>query len=359
MDDILRASVKLSGIGLITPALRQVSKLAQVCTRAPLSPGTRVEQVPPPAEITARKLRREAHLSRLALYAAHQALAAAGEELNLSIVMGLTHGSTSCFTEFHDLLLDYGPEMASPNAFSGGVTTAPLGAVSQHLGVRGGGVTVVGYENCGLDALIQAAHAILDRRVPACLVGAAEEYSPLVQQVYARQGWFSGEPPEALPAVLDAGASPPTGFGASEGSVFFVAAQQDLSERAPGCLFYPVEEPERFDGQADLIISGAGGGPQDAAELRALEHVLHHQRRPPPVLFSKCFFGETFAVGPLLSAALAWDILQNGSAYPLYPLHPNLLQHRSEQSWPTEVRRVLVLAGSRSGEVSASLFGVR
>lgn len=355
----MNSSVVLTGIGIITPAINDIATMAPYCAETDNSISKKIETIPPPENTNSRELRRMAHLTRLALYAADRAVSESKlRGQNGSLYIGLTHGSTSLLKEFHDYLFDYGPEMVSPNAFSNGVTNAPLGAISKHFGLTYGGGTLVGYENCGMEILHYAANSIEHNELDFCCAGAAEEYSPLVEDTYKQINWFGGTAPHILPSPINSNIGR-NGFIVSEGSVFFSLCSIKYASENPvnhKCFFTPIDDIHTFNREVDIIISGAGGGPQDIYELEALSLLLEHQKKPTSILFSKCFFGETFAVGPLLSSAIAWDILVNRTAYPSFPLHDDLKRRSSEISDLSEIKSILVLAASRDGEISAGLF---
>ena len=119
-----------------------------------------------------------------------------------------------------------------------------------------------------------------------------------------------------------------------------------------------MDDLNKFNEEVDIIISGAGAGPQDEYELETLSLILSRQQLPTGILFSKPFFGETFAAGSLLSSAMAWDILINKEAYPSFSLHDELKNKASNISDFTAVKRILVIAASRDGEVSAGFFAI-
>jgi 3-oxoacyl-(acyl-carrier-protein) synthase len=226
----------------------------------------------------------------------------------------------------------------------------------QHL--TEGGATLVGLENCGLDVLEHGAAKILDGTHEVCYCGATEEYSPIVEDVYNRIGWYCGEVPSALPRPLGEGER--VGVGVSEGSVFAILAAADSSPvsgtASRACVFTAVETDAVADVNADLIVSGAGGGPHDVHELAVLRAALTGRGKPLPVLFSKRFFGETFAVGPMLSLAVAWDMLTTGASYPLSPVTEELSSLVADSMVPSEVSSALILSASREGAVSAGLL---
>jgi len=347
--------VAITGVGLISPSVNSVRDMAAAyaATEGRYPPQT-VNDIPAPEAAAPRELRRMARLTRLALYAADTACRNAGviSSPECGIIVGLTHGTSSLLKEFHDYWFDYGPQMASPVAFSNGVTNAPLGAVSKHCGLTAGGMTVVGAENCGMETLGLAARSVIDGDYRYCCAGGAEEYSQLVADAYRNIGWFCREAPPFLPYT-----GPSRGFGLSEGSCFFVTAkEQDV--RGKAVFFSPLTSLDELDGDPDVILSGAAGGPQDRFEREAIAAVLARCKSRPHILFSKCFFGETFSAGALFSAAMAWDILANGASYPAYPLDPDIgYAHPAERV--DGAQSVLVISSSRSGETFFGLFSKR
>lgn len=350
----------LTGVGIITPGIHDITAMAGWCGTKASALLKKVDTIPVPPGLNPKELRRMAPLTCLALHASHQALQGQDIDMNAcGFFIGLTHGSTSFLKEFHDYLFDYGPQMASPNAFSNGVTNAPLGAISKSLGLTGGGGTLVGYEQCGMLVLDRAARLLAQGLFKTCCAGAAEEYAEIVEGAYKALHWYGGEKPAHLPFPPEKASHTAGGFILSEASVFFfMTTIADALRAAPKkyCLFSPVAGIAAFDEPVDLIISGAGGGPQDASELSALHCILSSQKKPPALIFSKPFFGETFAAGALLSSAIAWDILVNGRPYPSFPAHPSLQEKISDTPDFAAIKSILVVAASRDKQVLAGLF---
>lgn len=351
----MSSPVALTSVGLITQSVTAIDELAQYCSTIPDTIAKQVETIPPPEGMNARELRRVARLTKLALYAADSAVTKANlKGTNGTLYLGLTHGSTSLLQEFHDYLFNYGPRMASPNAFSNGVTNAPLGAVSKLLGLTHGGATLVGYENNGLEVLHYAVDALEYTGLDFALAGTTEEYSPLIEDAYKAVNRFAGPPPEWLPLPDDS-----QGYSLSEGSVFFTLCSNSFiagNQETPYCLYTPLDSIDQIEQDIDIIISGAGGGAQDAAELDALTRVVSRQSKPPAILFSKCFFGETFACGAMLSAAMAWDILVNKSIYHSFTLHDSLNNNSKVMTDLNNITSILVIAGNRENRLSMGLF---
>jgi hypothetical protein len=307
-----------------------------------------------------KKLRAHSRLTRIALGAAGEALEAdgPGKALTTGVFLGVTHGSAETLKRFRDDLFEYGPDLGSPLVFSAGVTNAPLCAISRHFGLTRGGTTLIGGGQVGLEILEWAARAVRGGEFDACLAGAVEECSPVVEEVYAQAGLYPGTPPPCLPCPE--GPATASGFALSEAGVFFLLEhprRRAVVSTGPVLTFEPVFdtacEPARF---ADLVISAAGGGPQDGFELDMLERLGRARSRPVPLIFFKPCFGESFAAGPLVACALACEVLENGLAVPGFPLHPRLTSLFTDSFDPFRVRSVLVVAAGSNGQEAAGLF---
>jgi 3-oxoacyl-(acyl-carrier-protein) synthase len=354
---MMAATVAITGTGVILP-----SGTGIVALRKPMPPfagnACCVASVPVIEGIARNDLRRMSKLTRYTLFAAHQAMISSGcPAEKTGIFVALTHGSTSLLTEFHDYLFDYGPDMASPNTFSNGVTNAPLSAASAFLKVAGGGTTFLGYENAGSDILNYCADSIADADYEACCIGASEEFSDIVNGAYGQCGWYSVQPPPHLPFPMDRG-DEKTGFGVGEGGAFIVQESLDrIAGRGanPLCYYTPVDIGEdTLD--ADVVVSGAGAGPQDSYELDMLKLLGKRSRgKKPALVFSKPLFGESFALGSMLSSCMAIDMVANNATYPPFALHPEINEYFNAEM-TTAAQKVLVVSCARNGQVSAGMF---
>jgi 3-oxoacyl-(acyl-carrier-protein) synthase len=347
-------AIGIFSVGVIMPCGTELAAL-RALPPSQAAPVRLVTQVPPIEGIAKNDMRRMSKLTRFSLFAGRQAaVSAAFSPEDAGLFMGLTHGSSSHLVEFHDYLFDYGPDMASPNSFSNGVTNAPLSSVSAFLKLTAGGTTVLGYENNGLDVLNYCSRSLAGSEYRACLAGSSEEYSDVVHGAYKACGWFGEKMPAYLPWPLDKNHA--AGLGISEGSAFAVLEPLSReSSRKPLCLYSPVDL-ESYQGGADVVISGAGAGMQDVFELEILERIARNNKaKIPALLFSKPLFGETFGLGSMLSALVACDMVANGAVYPPFPVNPVLKDtFISEQHGPAQ--SVLVVAAGRNGQGSAALF---
>ena len=350
-------TVAITGAGLIIPSGAGIDALHLT---TPQFSGTArlIASVPAIEGIARNDLRRMSKLTRYSIFAAYQAMtASACPPDKTGLFVGLTHGSTSLLAEFHDYLFDYGPDMASPNTFSNGVTNAPLSSVSAFLKVKDGGTTFLGYEDAGSDLLNYCSRSISDRDYDACCAGASEEFSEIVNGAYGQCGWYSVQPPPHLPFPMKGGDGK-TGFGVSEGSAFVILESLDrIASRGakPLCYYAPVNV-ESDDIKADVVVSGAGAGPQDSYELDMLKRIGNrNQGIKPALVFSKPMFGESFALGSMLSSCMAIDMVATSATYPLFALHPEVKEYfASAMSAPAQ--KVLVVSCARNGQVSAGVF---
>jgi 3-oxoacyl-(acyl-carrier-protein) synthase len=352
----MKSPVFINNFGVLTPSVRDINSLAHYCRISNPDFPCRIADIPLPVDMPARDVRRMAPLTRSALYSADSACRSAGVtgHPECGLMLGLTHGATSLLKEFHQYWFQYGPQMASPTAFSNGVTNAPLGAISKHCNLTAGGVTLLGEEECGMTALHFASTALIGNDYRFCCAGGAEEYSELVADVYQRLGWYSLAESEDRTIPRSKNKIP-----LSEGSCFCVMSRQ-ADAMSKSCGFTPLFGIEDLNLDVDIVVSGACNGPQDRFERDAMEQIFTSCRRKPDVVFPKKFLGETFSAGAILSTAIAWDIIVNQASYPSCPAGsgPDSAMHVKSVSDRRLPQSVIVIAASRSGTILAGLISV-
>jgi hypothetical protein len=356
---MMAGTVAITGAGCILPSGTGLDALRAL--RAPGSSGNArlvPAAVPSIEGIAKNDIRRMSRLTRYTIFAAHRALRAAGRpEEKAGLFVALTHGSTSLLAEFHDYLFDYGPDLASPNTFSNGVTNAPLSSVSTFLKVNDGGTTFLGYEEAGNDMLNDCVAGILDNNFSACCAGASEEFSEIVTGAYAQCGWYGTDLPPHLPFPQRKGDGK-TGFGVAEGSAFLVleSLERAAKQGVPLCFYSPVDAGQIEGIDIDVVISGAGAGPQDSYELALLKRCgKRTEGKRPAIVFSRPLHGESFALGSMLSNCMAMDMVAHSTCYPSFPLHPDL-QETFATGMTGPAQKVLVISCGRNGQCSAGLF---
>lgn len=338
----MEARVAVTGIGIIINNIIKYEQLQNLYSPNIIKT---IHQIPEIDSISKREMRRLSNQTCYALHAAVNAYSMAGkpDTKNTGIFFTLTHSSTTLLCEFHDYLIKFGPRMASPNAFSNSVTNAPLAAVSNFLKIKKGGITLVSNKPGGLDALNTAANAILNNEYSNCIVGSSEEYSEIVESAYNKCGLYKNNKPDYLPYPQSKYVY---GVPISEGSVFIMLESiENLEFKKIKPLCYIIPENHISDHNYNTIISGAAAGPQDKHELVQLKK-LTQNNNISNIIFPKIFFGESFALSPLLSVAMGISILNNKMDIPQYQLNKELGISSNKS---TKTKNILITASTANG----------
>lgn len=202
----------------------------------------------------ARALRRVDHFTRLTLLAAFSALSDAGltpaDLTETGIILATGYGPARLTFDFLDSIIDHGPEMASPLAFSHSVHNIPAATVALTMQVTGPCATVSQFETSVGAALLMARSWLAEGRVARVLVGAADERTDFLEQASA-----------AVAAGMDVARSGgrrrlPIGDGA-----VFLSLHADPGRARRGFITHvgfnetaPTTSPE-----CPVFLSGAGG----------------------------------------------------------------------------------------------------
>jgi len=134
---------------------------------------------------SSRALRRVDHFTRMALLAAYSALEDAGldsaELEHTGIVLATGYGPVKLTFDFLDSIIDFGPEMASPQAFAHSVHNIPAATIALMMALRGPCVSL-----CQLDTVVTAAALtaqiwLAEKRVTRVLLGAVDEHTALIE----------------------------------------------------------------------------------------------------------------------------------------------------------------------------------
>ncbi len=132
------------------------------------------------AYLPAGKLRRVPFYARMALLAAYDALQQAGlhreaMESRMALVLGTAFSCVQMNMDFMDSIIDNGPQLSSPTAFSHAVNNVGAGLLSLLLGIRGPCFTVSQFELSFAGALTTAAALLSSQRADVVLLGVVDE----------------------------------------------------------------------------------------------------------------------------------------------------------------------------------------
>jgi 3-oxoacyl-[acyl-carrier-protein] synthase II len=216
---LTKRDIFISGIGVVFPGLVGNDAFARHLENAtvPVERDTgSVSDEEIGLLLNARRVRRMSDYVKLSLAAATLCLRHAGVEdvpafaQTCCAVLGTTHGSTNYCEAYYGQIVKEGIAAANPMLFAEGVPNAAAAHLSLMLSLKGACQTIIGSRTSGLDAVRIAAARIASGEWDRALVGAAEEYSPVVNEAYRHQGLYGG-----------------AGFVAGAGAVTFLLESRD------------------------------------------------------------------------------------------------------------------------------------
>jgi 3-oxoacyl-[acyl-carrier-protein] synthase II len=225
-------------------------------------------------------------------------------------ILGSTHGSTNYSQQYYRQIVDEGIDAANPMLFAEGVPNAAAAHLSLMLSLKGPCQTVIGTRTAGLDALRLAATRIAGGDWDRAIVGAAEEYSTVVNNAYRQWGLYR----DAQAKEADPKQGFPTGCGAV---TFVLEGARSVEQRngrtrgmisgAVGPLSLKHLSPANMAGKLDgafeeaNLIGSANGTWIDRFESAILRKTDAAQNRAA----LSTYFPECFSVTPMASMAAA------------------------------------------------------
>lgn len=214
--------VLITGIGVVLPGVIGADAFERRLDE-PVEPPQRDTGAVMESEIAgylnARRVRRMSDYVKMSLAATVLALRDAGVDditafcETSAAILGTTHGSTGYSETYYRQIVREGLGAANPMLFAEGVPNAAAAHLSLMLSLKGPCQTVIGSRTAGLDALRLASARIAAGEWQRAIVGAAEEYSPLVNAAYAHWGLYGKQ-----------------GFAAGAGAVSFVLESRSSAE---------------------------------------------------------------------------------------------------------------------------------
>ncbi len=223
--------VVITGIGVVVPGAVGNQPFVELLGRgrAPVLEDTgAVDDEQLIAQLSSRRVRRMSEYVKLSLAATAIACRDAGIETPLdgsrrwAAISGTTHGSARFSYDYYKQIIDEGLDSANPLLFAEGVPNAGSAHLSMMLNIKGPCQTLIGSRTVGLDAVQLAAARIAAGEVDAVVVGAAEEYYPLINQVYAHCCLYAGRE-----AGLPFGGG---GFASGAGAVSLILERRSAAE---------------------------------------------------------------------------------------------------------------------------------
>lgn len=179
------------------------------------------------ALLSARRLRRISDYVKLTLAAATLALHDAGVEDTAGFgesccaVLGTTHGSTAYSERYYRQIVQEGIDAANPLLFAEGVPNAAAAHLSTTFSIKGFCQTVIGTRTAGLEALMLASARVRSGEWQRAIVSAADEHTPLVDDVYRHFGLHADTAGRSNPRPTGM-SRPRPGFVTGSGAVALV-----------------------------------------------------------------------------------------------------------------------------------------
>ena len=253
-----------------------------------------------------KKMRRSDNLSKMAVFAASDALRSSGiEDFNkksMGIITASAFGAHVTTFDFLDGILDYGEAGVSPTVFSNSVHNAAASYISSTLGIRGSTLTVTQFYFSFHYALQLAQTWLNEKRCDYILVGAVEQYGDVLQYIYDTK----------LRPAPDGRIKPfnfkPTCQIPGEGAVFFLVSRESSEN-----VFCRVEDiligkGVEYSQTADLDIIDADG-------MLADESVYRDSLSPdvPAAAYSPLF--GSMMIGSAFNCAAGALMLKNQICY--------------------------------------------
>lgn len=201
------SDVFITGIGIVLPGMVGNEAFARAITAA--EPRRIIHDTGAIAEadyidlLNARRVRRMSDYVKLSLAATILACRDAGITdipafaANCSALLGSTHCSTNYSEAYYEQIVREGIGAANPMLFAEGVPNAAAAHLSLMLALKGPCQTVIGTRTAGLDALHLASLRIAAGEWDRAIVGAAEEFSPVVNGAYRHWGLHTESDPAA------------------------------------------------------------------------------------------------------------------------------------------------------------------
>ena len=289
--------------------------------------------------LNARRVRRMSEYVKASLAAAVLCLRDSGVgdvsafAENCAAILGTTHGSTGYCESYYRQIVTEGIAAANPILFAEGVPNSASAHLSLMLSLKGPCQTIIGSRTAGLDALRLAAARIRTGEWQRAIVGAAEEYSTVIQAAYRDADITPSIGAGAVMFLLENPASLKSRGGRAVGRVIEGSGAAARPKRMPRLLRSVLDQ---LDWPA-VLVGSANGTWLDRVEASA---------RAPIGGSVYGTIAECFSVIPLAGIA---SVLLTGAIPRPHPAAPR--EHRGRER-TNDIRRFGAIATDYAGFVS-------
>jgi len=321
--------VLITGIGIVLPGAVGLDAFLKLL----LEPKLPIlhDEIEVPAEqlaplLNARRARRLSAYVKYSLAATTLALRHAGIALpdasngnteffdNCSAILGSTHCGVQYCVDYYRQIVEQGVAAANPMLFAEGVPNAAAAHLSLAFGLKGACQTIIGSRTAALDALGLAANRIASGQWQRAIVGASEEFCPVVKSAYEKCGphvrhGSNGDSSKtsevhdtplgcgAITFILESRSSVQSRGGRVLGSIDAYAARSSREGHLPETAARLLADI----GSPSIALSSSGNSRLDRVESAALKRGAHANRISTSPIEGK--IAETFSVNSLAVAA--------------------------------------------------------
>jgi len=189
--------MRISGIGVISSrgrGMAAVERALEQGWKAPEMDPLPIYRVEPEAlkdKALFRKIRRADRFTKMAVFAASDAVKDAGLDstacADMGIILATAFGPHATTFQFLDDIIDYGEKEVSPTKFSHSVHNAAAFYVASVVGCRGPALTVTNFAFSFHHALVLAQAWLDSGRFQHVLVGAVDESQKVMEYIFSRK----------------------------------------------------------------------------------------------------------------------------------------------------------------------------
>ncbi|MBI5409833.1 MAG: beta-ketoacyl synthase chain length factor [Nitrospirae bacterium] len=294
-------------------------------------------------DLSDRRLRRSANISKYAFAAANLAINDAwdkpADNINTALIFGITHGALNYTQAFHSALLREGVDAASPLFFSDSVLNAPASNTSICLGLGGSVHTLVDGSAAALKAIMLARRLLDGGSADRVLIVCAEELNELSLSCYLQKGISPlSEGSGALLIERETTEGSPTRGNDNKISYCRISGTASIfnpsypAAALTDALTQCLEKADMDAENIDLIVAGRdmqAGPPFKGVSTVSITHLT----------------GDAFAATALWHVILGSLIIKNGK------IPEAVITNKA--SMPDQVRNVLVYTNDGQGIASA------